>query len=52
MRALRLLRGWLCYRLVLALPIWLDSALYCWVLGWGGWYAHGADGVPEVPHAD
>jgi hypothetical protein len=48
MRTFRLIRGWVCYRLVLLLPICLNSSVYCWVLGWGGWYAHGGDGVQEV----
>lgn len=40
---LRKLRGWLCFQAVLILPIRLDSRVYCWLLAWGGWYAHGGD---------
>jgi hypothetical protein len=49
MMTLRLLRGWLCFHLVLLLPIALTSPAYRWLLGWGGWYAHGADDVPVNP---
>ena len=47
MRALRLLRGWLCFQAVMVLPVVLNSPIYCWLLGWAGWYAHGGDGVLE-----
>ena len=45
MKPLRLLRGWLCFQAVMLLPVTLNSPVYCWLLGWAGWYAHGADGV-------
>lgn len=40
MKTLRLLRGWLCFHAVMALPVTLNSPVYCWLLGWAGWYAN------------
>ena len=39
----RTIRGWLCFRFVMALPVLLDNPAYCWMLGWAGWYANGGD---------
>ena len=49
MKALRRLRGWLCFQAVLLLPVTMNSPVYRWLLGWAGWYAHGADGVAVTP---
>lgn len=45
--ALRTARGWFCYRVVLLLPVNMKSPLYCWLLGWAGWYANGGDAPIE-----
>jgi hypothetical protein len=38
--ALRYLLGWFCVHIVVHMPIRLDSEVYCWALGWAGYYAH------------
>lgn len=47
-RAAKTVRGWLCLQLVCALPVMLDSPVYCWLLGWAGWYAHGGNASEDA----
>lgn len=35
--------GWLCFRIVMALPLMEARGLYGWLVAWAGWYAYGAE---------
>lgn len=32
--------GWLCFELVMLLPVRMESPVYRWLVGWAGFYAH------------